>query len=1595
MQKRRHPKLKLSLLSCAIAVAVSGAASNAAAVDLCTGDASVSVSGISAGNNCTIDVVDTNLTVNAGARITDGVYSSVDGTRINNAGTINDLDGETAIYLDGVDLSRELTNSGTIKVDNSGSAYAVWIDGAATANIGNSGSMIAEGNGTYSSSAWALYVGGGASGNISNTGKIEADQYVTDSYAYAYGLYIENGDLDGNLNNSGRISANAVADDNYATATGLYISSDVNGDISNSGQILASGNASYDANASAVYIGGDVNGHIGNSGLIEGSAAASSASAYGLNINGELNGGLSNSGTIRAKAVSTGSWAYASALYIGGDVTSTINNSGLIEAFAQDRSSQASAYALYLSSDITSTGKLVNSGAIRAEAISYGDSASAYGIYSSGTTLDADFINSGVVSAEATSYGSSAYAYAVDFDEGMGPNGSIINIGTIKALAVAEDGGTATALALGGHTGLTGSGASVYASMFGNASIVNSGSIQADIYGRGGSVDAYGIDVSSDLRDNARILNTSTGTIRVTAESFTTSASITGIQTGALHEAASIVNNGRIVLTAIGHGDDANLVGIDTGSLNDDALIANNGLLDLTLRAGSDAYGQAISTSTLYNNAAIVNTGTISVDSYGLTSYASATGIETSDLYDAASIVNSGTIKLIADADGSATVYGVDAGSLYDTASIRNSGSIVARAISRRDQTASAYGLSMNGVFDDASVVNSGRIDLVADGRESASAYGIYSSSSVDGSISNTGSIKATASSLESEASVWGIYGGTMTDGSVSNSGSINVRADGYSSGFAYGIEVGSLNGASSVTNSGTITADATDFTSTASAYGIYTSTVAGTSTVTNSGRITLTADGLYEAYGYVYGIDVGSVQNDAVVSNTGMISAKATAAFSSASAWGINASTLSNNAEVSNSGLITISAVSDADQAYAYGMEVGSVNDAATVSNTGMINAVAEGQTSASAFGIYASSLNGTASVSNTGVIVASTLNHATESAYAMGIRVSGMNGTNAITNSGVIMATARNEGMSDGDDAYAYGIRASSMAGAASSITNSETIIAESSAAAPGGDAEAMGIRVENTFNGTITNTGKIVARNDGGTGTVAGIYVGSGTGGQVVNSGTIIGGVLLYGSTSLTNSGVIVSNSQQNLVGGNYTQQAGGELTLVLRDTSSYGLTVNGTADFSASNQVTLAVGPGATFEDGDVLTDALYAATLTAPLAGLDVKDASLFWNFDVTQDANGFDVVMEKVGTGNVLAAAGLSASGSQTDLVEAALTGELGDDYNALAVALSGATNAAALAKVVEQMGPALAGSASFAARTAGAGASNAISARMGESRGASSGDAFTQNAVWIKPFLGMASQDDANGMSGYDVDTTGFVIGMDGAVNDMVRLGVAVASAQSSTEGGSAELDIDTTQFTLYGSYVLGSATSLDADLSYGANGFDSTRRVGFANSTAVGSFDGTQIALGAKVSHRMKLSEKAALVPAVKLRYSMVDLDGYSETGAGVFNLNVAGSDDDAILLAAEAGYELTLANKGVFLANLGLGYDTIDQASATSTLSGNGPTFVSNGIEPDAMLVTGGLGYRYVTAKNLEINAAWDLESRSDFLANTLSVKFKLPF
>lgn len=333
----------------------------------------------------------------------------------------------------------------------------------------------------------------------------------------------------------------------------------------------------------------------------------------------------------------------------------------------------------------------------------------------------------------------------------------------------------------------------------------------------------------------------------------------------------------------------------------------------------------------------------------------------------------------------------------------------------------------------------------------SQEAYGIFVSSGISatGSISNAGSITATAiGNSYSDASAYGIYAYGNLDGTLTNSGSITASATG-SDATAYGIYIDSDIGVTgSLTNSGAInvTANATSSGSDAYAQGIYVNgDVLGT--LDNSGTITVTATSLDSDAYSATGIYVdGGVGVDGSIINSGTITATATAYSYASSAIGIYVDSTVDGV-INNSGTITATAdATSGGYAYAYGVLVDS-----DLSATGSI--VNSGNISANA--------SNAAADTDTDVDYAYAYTYAAE-VTAGGILIDGsLNG--AFSNAGVLAATA------------------SSSAQASSTMTSDADNGSDYAFAYAGMDDNiATGLHVDGDVNGSLINaaTGTISA-------------------------------------------------------------------------------------------------------------------------------------------------------------------------------------------------------------------------------------------------------------------------------------------------------------------------------------------------------------------------------------------------------------------------------------------------------------------------------------------------------------------------------------
>ncbi|WP_188748384.1 autotransporter family protein [Marinobacterium zhoushanense] len=342
-------------------------------------------------------------------------------------------------------------------------------------------------------------------------------------------------------------------------------------------------------------------------------------------------------------------------------------------------------------------------------------------------------------------------------------------------------------------------------------------------------------------------------------------------------------------------------------------------------------------------------------------------------------------------------------------------------------------------------------------------------------------------------------------------------------------------------------------------------------------------------------------------------------------------------------------------------------------------------------------------------------------------------------------------------------------------------------------------------------------------------------------------------------------------------------------------------------------------------------------------------------------------------------------------------------DANADLLSLfDGLSTDAEISDAASQTLPLLTGAGYMAARTTLYGINGAVSARQDANLGLSSGDAMLSDQhFWIKPFGTWTEQDDRNGVSGYDANTGGLVLGLDSSINDLTRLGVAFAYASTNVDSNSSvapqSLDIDSYQLIGYGSRALNENTDLTFQADFGQNQNQGKRVIAFTSSVADSDYDSYTAHLGAGVSHTYAINDANRAIATAKADYTWIKDESYTESGAGLLNLDVESNTTEALVAGFEGQLIHTLNPTTELNAKLGVGYDLInEQASITSAFAGApSAQFTTEGLDPNPWIGNVGFGLLHTADNGAEISANYDAEYRSDYLSQTASIKVRLAF
>jgi len=332
--------------------------------------------------------------------------------------------------------------------------------------------------------------------------------------------------------------------------------------------------------------------------------------------------------------------------------------------------------------------------------------------------------------------------------------------------------------------------------------------------------------------------------------------------------------------------------------------------------------------------------------------------------------------------------------------------------------------------------------------------------------------------------------------------------------------------------------------------------------------------------------------------------------------------------------------------------------------------------------------------------------------------------------------------------------------------------------------------------------------------------------------------------------------------------------------------------------------------------------------------------------------------------------------------------------------ALDGLTGAAQ-ANAISQTLPVITGASSQATTSSMQALNQIVQGRSNSLRGMASGDEYIGNRdMWMKGFGSWANQNDVNGVAGYKVNTGGLAIGVDQGFTPKLNIGAVLALSNSGVSSNSSSapsgVTINSYQAGVYGDYAIDPKIIANAQADIGLNQNKEYRNITFMGTNANGTYNSYSGHLGTGVKYLMPIDMENTFIPSVRVDYTTVQSQAYSESGAGALNLSVAKQTYNTLIPSADVRIDHSLDSKMTLSANAGAGYNTLNnQVSATSAYAGGGTTFATNGLQVSPWLYNAGVGVTGQIDKNLQLNIRYDnVFSPTGYMNQMVSAKLKIP-
>lgn len=199
------------------------------------------------------------------------------------------------------------------------------------------------------------------------------------------------------------------------------------------------------------------------------------------------------------------------------------------------------------------------------------------------------------------------------------------------------------------------------------------------------------------------------------------------------------------------------------------------------------------------------------------------------------------------------------------------------------------------------------------------------------------------------------------------------------------------------------------------------------------------------------------------------------------------------------------------------------------------------------------------------------------------------------------------------------------------------------------------------------------------------------------------------------------------------------------------------------------------------------------------------------------------------------------------------------------------------------------------------------------------------RRGVFVNGDVNLGSQDASEHHPDYNYRTGGATVGFDYGVTDKLAVGVALGVVNNETElhQNQGDIEIDGYAVSVYSNYVEKNFYS-NAVISYGNNDFDIQRQIDFDHRTATAKTDGTQFSVNLKSGYIAR-SGNISYGPTFSLKYDRINIDGYTETGAGSLNIKVDDQQTESFIVSVgtQAAVELK-TSFGSVIPNIHASYE-----------------------------------------------------------------------